>query len=232
LAVYFRTDTTRLTFGELWRISSRTPVFLAGCMNKLLGVRTPARHAVCHHESILEVPADQVPALAQQALLPCVEGFERAGARRAFYHTVPAVNVTGCAAALLPPERNAVIAVAWASAHRAARPGRASCSSGITSQLEDGTFLITSDHRARFNPPPLFKFQRFLGAAPEELMDRHQEALTELASPALPVEDDEQAKQLIVDMKCCNFSWQVSRGVWVPLTAAEMAQLGLAQNNS
>ncbi len=69
--------------------------------------------------------------------------------------------------------------------------------------------------------------QRFPGATPDELLDRHQEALAESPVPALPVENAEQAIQQMVENKRCNFSWQASRGVWVPLTPAELAALGL-----
>jgi hypothetical protein len=228
VGVYFRTDVTRLSFGELWRISSRFPVFLNGCMRKILGVRRPPRHAFYHEEAVIVVPVDEVPSAARRVLEMRVEQLERLGARLLFYQTVRSTrNVAGYSAVLLPPEHNAVILLTWVRVETTGRPAKQSSTCAISSRLEDGTFLSTSDHRGHFDPAPLFKVQRLRGATPEEVLDRHQEALTQAAAVALPVENEEHAKHFLVESRRCTFNWHLSRGVWVPLTPAELAALGL-----
>lgn len=227
MGVYFHTDTTRLTFAELWRISSRLPVFLAGCRNKILGIRRPPRFAVYHEESVLIVPAEDVSPAAQRFLHPRVEAFEHHGAQLLFYQTVPSSsNLSGFGATLLPPEHNAIATVTWAST----RPGKESGGCVVTSHMDDGRFFFTSNHRARFNSPPLYVVQRHLHAAPDELLDLHQEGLARSAAAAMPVENAEQAIQVIVEAKRANFAWHVSRGVWVPLTQEELAALDLPES--
>ena len=85
---YFRTDTTRLTFRELWRISSTFPVFLAACVKKILRLRSPARHAILHEENVREIPFERISMEALDVLEPLVEECERLGARLAFCQTV------------------------------------------------------------------------------------------------------------------------------------------------
>jgi hypothetical protein len=228
VGVYFRTDTTRLTFGELWRISSRFPVFLAACVQKVLGLRAPVTWAILHDDAVTVLPAEEVPARAMRALAPAVDAFQRLGARLAFYQTVPASeNLEGYGAVLLPAEQNAVAVVAWSRA-RIAGPGKEGPTvCALASRLHDDTFLSTSNRGSRFNKPPGFKVVHWPGAAPEELSRRHREALAESGSWALPVRHAEGAKEMLREMKRRNFEWNVSRGVYVPLTDAEQARLGL-----
>jgi hypothetical protein len=232
MGVYIHTDTTRLTFAELWRMHRRLPVFLLACRNKIFGIRPPTRHAIYHEETVVTVPAEEIAPPAWRALRPRAEAFEQLGAELVFYHTVRSTpNVMGYAATLLPPERNAVIVVTWSRARIGKGPGTEDGSCVVLSQLEDGRFLNTTDRVARFNPPPLFVVQRCRGATAEELLDRHQEALAAAAVPAVPVADTEHAKQVLVDGKRANFAWHISRGVWVPLTREELAALGLTADD-
>ena len=124
MGLYFRTDINRLSFRELWRMSSRPSGFFRGCINKIFGIPWPVRTAVLHEERIAVVPADEIPAAAWRDLEPMVADLEELGARLAFYQTVPALgNLQGYAAVLLPRERNAVIMANWV-ARAADRAGK------------------------------------------------------------------------------------------------------------
>jgi hypothetical protein len=232
MSVYFRTEICRLTFAELWRISSTLKGFLAGCTIKILGLRRPPRWAIRHDNTIRVLPADQLPEAVLQAMGPLIDEFEQAGARLAFYSKLDTTdNLSGYSAVLLPAEHNAVVVVSWAQAHFS-RPRQPQFGCVVASQLQDGTFLSTSNHRRRFNTAPGFQVHRLVGANPAELAHRHQQALGECGlSPAL-VRDAEQAKKLLVEAKVRQFEWQVSRGVWVPLSTAELARLGLGDSEA
>ncbi len=218
---YFRTDTTRLTFRELWRISSRLPVSLAACLKKVLGLRHPARWAVCHEDAIRVVPASEI-------LEPVVEEFQRLGARLVFYHTGATVgNLEAFAAVLLPSEHDAVILVTWVRAQFSG-PGKESSGYVVTSHLQDGTFLSTTNHPRRLNTPPEYRVLRLRDGTPSAVFRRHQHALGEAESSAIRVRNDEEAKNMILEIKHRTFQWHVARGVWVPLTHEELARLGIA----
>jgi hypothetical protein len=228
VGIYFRTDTTRLRFRELWRMSSNPAVFLSACVSKVLGLRAPITWAVRHDDDVTVLPAEQVPAHAMRVLAPLVDDFQQLGARLAFYQTVPATeNLESYGAVLLPPEQDAIIVIAWAKARitRRGKEGPPICV--VTSQLDDGTFLSSTDRPGRFDPPPGFRTLRWRGAAPAELCRRHREALADCGFSAIPARDAEEAKEVLREAKRRNFEWNVSRGVYVPLTAAERARLGL-----
>jgi hypothetical protein len=225
VGIYFRADTTRMSFRELWWLSSTIPVFLIACVRKVFRLRAPVTWAVCHDATIAVLPTDKVPPHALQALEPPVEDFQRLGAHLAFYHTVPSSkNVEGCAAILLPCERDAIIVITWARA--SGRKGRVGCT--ITSRLYDGTLLSTTNLVGSTGKPPGSQVLRWRNATPAELSCRHREALAEAASRATPVCDEEDAKEVLREGKRRKFEWNVSRGVYVLLTTAEQAQLGLS----
>jgi hypothetical protein len=229
VGIYFRTETRRLTFRELWGIHPRFPVFLAACVMKVFRLPGSRRMAALHEEVIRAIPADRVPAAALRKLGPPAEEFQRLGARLAFYHTVSGTGpMQGCAAVLLPPEHNAVISVTWATA-RATGPG-SEANLAIASELRDGTYLATSGNRLRFHPPPGVTVFRYRGAPPSELLSRHQQHLAQGPTLPMPVENAGQAEQVLLGMKRHSFEWNVRRGIWVPLAPEELVALGVSAN--
>jgi hypothetical protein len=229
VGIYFRTDTTRLRYRELWRLSSSVRVFLPACVRKVFRLRAPVTWAVRHDDTITVLPADKVPAHALRKLEPLVEEFKRVGARLAFFQTVSATeNLQGYGAVLLPREHDAIMVSAWARARISTpdREGTAVCA--ITSRLQDGTFLSTTNRPSRFDKPPEFRILRCRNATPAELSRRHRESLAESGAGALPIRDEQEAAEVLREVKRRNFEWNVSRGVYVPLTSAEQAQLGLS----
>jgi hypothetical protein len=227
VGIYFRTDTTRLTFGELWRISSRLPVFLRACVNKVFGLRAPVRWAVRHELTIRALHTEEVPGAALAVLEPLIEEFQQLGARLAFYHATPAVgNLEGYAAVLLPPEHNFFIVVVWARS-QISRWGNETSGCGVTSQLQNGSFFTTTNLPRKFNKPPASRVLRLRGATPTELAERHQEAVAESGLSAILIHSEEQLKSILEEIKRRNFEWHLGRGVYLPLTGEELARLGL-----
>jgi hypothetical protein len=227
VGVYIRTDITQMRFGELWHVTSSLPVFLFGCFHKLIGISPRFRHAVCHEDGIRVVSPRDVPQDALEGLAPAIEEFQRLGCRPAFYQTVPtAGNLEGFSAVLLAPDHNAIAAVTWSHVWIS---GRSNITSGsaLTSRLHDGTFFSTTNHRRRLDTPAEFKIVRLRGATPTTLLERHRAALAEAGSPATRIETVEDAKEILTEAKRINFGFNVSRGVWVPLTPQEHARLGL-----
>jgi hypothetical protein len=215
-----------LTFRELWGIHPRFRVFLAACIRKVFRLRLPLRLATLHEEIIRVIPVERVPTVAMRKLEPVSDEFQNSGARLAFYHAVSGTApMQACAAVLLPPEGNAVISVAWATARSSGTGTEARLA--ILSELRDGTFLATSGNRSQFTPAPAVKAFRYRGASPAELMQRHQQHLLESDVPPLPVGNVEQAKQVLLSAKRHTFEWNVRRGIWVPLTPEELERLGL-----
>ena len=228
MGIYYRSDTTRLSFRELWRLSTNVSSFLTACVHKVSRLRAPVSWAIRYDDAITVLPADKVPVHAMRALKPFVEGFQRLGARLAFYQTVSATeNLESYFAILLPPEQNAVIVIAWAKA-RISEPSKESPAiCAITSQLQDDTYFSTTNRPSRFTRPPEFRASRWQGATPAELSRRHKGALAESDSAAIPSRDEEDAKEVLLAIKRRNFEWNVNRGVYVLLTTAEQTRLGL-----
>lgn len=228
MGIYFRAETTRLSFVELWRMSSSFRVFLTACMNKVFHVKTPASWAIRHDDSIAMLEANKVPTHARRMLEPLINDFQQLGARLAFYHTLQTTkNLANYSVVLLPFEQNAVISCVWTRA-RITRPGREHAVCGLTSKLQDGTFLSTTNGRSPFDKPPGFKSVRWRRATPAELMRRHEEALAESSSWAIPVRNEQDAISILLEAKCRRFEWMTSRGVYVPLTPVEEARLGFS----
>jgi hypothetical protein len=229
VGIYYRTDTTRLSYRELWRLSSSVRGFLLACVRKVFRLRAPVTWAVRHDDTITVLSAEKVPVHAMRALQPLVEEFERLDARLAFFQSVPATqNLQSYAAILLPREQDAVIVVAWARAQisRRGREGTAVCA--ITSRLQDGTFFSTTNRPSRFDRPPEFRALRWRNARPAELSRRHKQVLEESGPRAIPIRDAQEAEEVLQEVKRRNFEWYLSRGVYVPLTSAEQARLGLS----
>jgi hypothetical protein len=188
---------------------------------------------VRHDDTITVLPADKVPVHAMRELGPLVEEFERLGARLTFFQTVPATeNLQGYGAVLLPREQDAIIMIAWSQARISRRRRERPAVCAITSRFQDGTFLSTTNRPSRIDRPPEFRVLRWRGATPSELCRRHKEALDESGAWVIPVRDEQDAAEVLLEAKRRNFEWNLNRGVYVPLTGAEQARLGLSDGGN
>jgi hypothetical protein len=194
-------------------------------VRKVFALRAPVRSAVCHEDEIRALQAEEVPDAALTRLQPLVDEFEQIGARLAFYQAARATgNLEGYSAVLLPSEQNAVIVAAWSRTQTRGR-GKERAGCAMTSLLENGTCFCTSNQPALFNSPPQLTIRRWNGATPTELARQHQRAKARSNSPVTLVPDAERAKKVLLELKRSIFEWNVSRGVWVPLTPEELDRL-------
>jgi hypothetical protein len=232
VGVYYRSDVARLTFRELWRITRNWPAFFNGCFVKAFGLSAPARWAVQHELAVRVLRAEELPEIALHALQPHIQQFQHSGSQFLFYYSNPTVGkLEGYAAALISRDCNALITVVWVRAEISER-GTQRLSCNITSKLQDGTFFTTSNNPPTFNLPPEFKVRRLRSASPAELVQEHQDALMVRSLLPIPIYDECQVKDMLIDIKRRRFEWQVSRGVYVLLKEEERAQLGIATTDN
>jgi hypothetical protein len=197
-------------------------------MNKLFHRQRPASWAIRHDDSITVLEGDKVPTDAMRMLRPLIDEFQQLGARLAFYHTLQTTKNLECFAAVLrSAEQNAVITCAWTRT-QIARPGKQDAVCALTSRLQDGTFLSTTNWRSPFDKAPGLKTLRCRRASPGKLYRRHEEALARSDSGPIPVRNEQDAIKILVEAIRRKFEWKLRRGVLVPLTPAEQTNLGLS----
>jgi hypothetical protein len=197
-------------------------------MNKVFHVQTPPSWAIRHDDAITLLEADRVPTDAMRMLKPLIEEFQLLGGRLAFYRTLQTTkNLESYAAVLLSGEQNAVISCVWTRT-RIARPDKENAVCALTSRLQDGTFLSTTNWRSPFDKSPGSKTLRWRRASPAQLYHRHEEALAMTGSWPIHVRNEQDAIRILEEAIRRKFEWKLSRGVYVPLTPEEQTHLGLS----
>ena len=214
-----------MSYGELWRVTSGLGTFIFGCCRKLFRKALPLEHGFSHPESITVIDFDQLPTKVNEALRPAIEECETLGLRRIFCHTVPTIGkIQGFTANSLSQDGTVWASVAWVSVQSGIRY-RERVIFGCCSKLQDGRILATSNSKLRLNTPPGIEAVRLHGRSISDVVFRHRDrmACTLTCSPLCL--DESGVRAAINEIRRRTAEFNFKRGVWVPMTRAEIEKL-------
>ena len=94
----------------------------------------------------------------------------------------------------------------------------------LLSELNDGTFFVTSDQAAKFKGPPTVLINRQVGASPLQLIQSHQDKLAQVGmrNPPKPVLSTAALDDLWNRYENLSRDFQVQRGLYVRMTPEEV----------
>ena len=221
-ATYYKVHGGRLTVAEYWRICSSWQGFLyAVALKPFGGFRF--KFSVPRPEELRIVRMEELPAPVRERLRGPVEGFERAGLELAFYDRAQVlerhrIGVT----AVLPGDGGETIGTVVVVN---GRPWAVELN--CVTHFTDGRACVTTTARQKFRPQPHITAFRYPGLSPEELCERHRENLARMeAAGHFPTRiTREQLPRVIVEAQQRFIDFHAARGVFVPMTEAEIDRL-------
>jgi hypothetical protein len=221
--VIYKVDSRRRTFAEQWRIHwPRVDRFLVAAAHKLLDIPRPCPFGVRRPERLVLYDWDDVPESVSQRLADSIQECEEQGFRFQFFGSIDAMigaRVKAYLAALLHPG-----GLVWVTVIVAIPGNRHPVRFNCLSRLADGRTLVTSDHVWKLTPLP-DDFPEFLpGVSVEDVVERHFERIERDGLFPVRVREDELARILLAREQR-HVDYQVQRGVFVPMTAAEIDRL-------
>lgn len=220
-SAYYRLDTTRLTFAELWRHSSPSYLgFVIAAVAKIVRRSLPARIGFAPELNRL-IDVGDVPQHAMRKLEGLIARCEQQGFVRRFALLPNVVgDAEGWNVVLSNRDRTVLAGIVYAKSR-----GLTEIVATFISKLSDGGIVTTTNGKHRLNVPPGFLTAHHVGATVEELVKIHTARVNELPRVRPLVVDDVAQRQLFLDTAQRSLDYFRQRGVWVPLCEEELERL-------
>jgi hypothetical protein len=219
---YYRLNGGRLTLDDCWRMARNWRNFLTLLLWKPVG-GYPFGFSISRPEEPSVVPLDELPSALQDRLRGPVGELLQAGFLLAFYQLTrllePHRVVAG--AVLLDPTGLVIANVSVAGVGR-----RLQTEWACTTRFVDGTAGVTSTRRSPFRLQPDRLLVLCPRASPTELYARHQSHLVRWEAGghiAAPV-SRARLPEVILEAQQRYIDFHVARGLFVPMTEAEIEQ--------
>lgn len=218
---YYRVDTRRLRFGELWRITPG-PGFVVGAAMKLLGIPLRVGTCVPWVDRLDVLPENGMPPDVAGAVGPVASQWAALGFQRVLDYTVDMRDPgsRAFASALLAPDGRALAQVMFVEVHRG-QVVRRRVETNCLCRFEDGGWCGASSGRKQMDGPPEFFTAHLPGRPPQELYALLQRAVAASSSGTPRAWRAEEVEALIVGISNRAVEFNVQRGVYVPVEAGE-----------
>ncbi len=225
---YYTVDSRKLTFAE-YRRMSRGFAFLIAALLKALRIRMPIPMAVTRPEELLIRQPSELPQDIYARLVPLIAPCEREGLRVGFFYEEPMVAPSNrtLGVAMLSDDRLVYGFLAEAENKGLTGPTRQVDLSLLT-PLSDGRYLATALNPKAMDSPPQFFGISLPDAKAEEIVASHRERLRSLQDVrAEPIEG--RLEDFVLEIGRLSFDFHVGRGVYVPISDAEVEKLRAAR---
>jgi hypothetical protein len=222
---YYKTEATRLSYGEVWRWGNPM-TFVLFAVRKLLGWRMTGPLLVPAAVGIEHLEGKGIPASLRSSLQSTIDEAEMAGFEFLFFYSVPTVGPsTGLAAALLSEDRRAV-----ALATVARTPPIQDIGIGLLTKLMNGRYLATGSGGHRLKPPPVVDGMSLPGRRAFEIIAAHMARIRKRENDVVPLAASE-VESLIEELQRLQLDYNVSRGVYVPASEADLTRWGIGAHS-
>lgn len=215
----YRVDSRRRTYGELWRQAATTKGFLTAALGKLMGIQQPCKFGV-RRPKRLEIH-EYVPDTVEARLAPTISTCDDLNLPFQFYASIDAM-IGGTTKAYLVAMLHTDYST-WATAMTALVKGKATPTKfNCFSLLQDGRYVVTSDHKWKLVKHPQDIVVQIPDASPVEVERRHNERMAEWRAEIVR---PEQLQQAILTREQRHVDYQIERGVYVPMTTEEIERI-------
>ncbi|HET9212213.1 MAG TPA: hypothetical protein VFR03_17550 [Thermoanaerobaculia bacterium] len=205
---YLKTDMSKLSFAEAWRMGGWGYVLvLAGW--KLRREPRYAKVLLPAASALVRVEPDEIAERPRAALAPVLEELQRAGFETAFWYRVEMQGpVQGAAAAAINRAGDILGTVTYVEYEVRNRTALS-----LVSVPEPGVFLTTGNGAASFTPPPSVQSVSRHRASAGEILGLHSRRLRRLRRPPVRIPD---AEQMILELQTVFREDKIRRGLYVP----------------
>ncbi|HYG77158.1 MAG TPA: hypothetical protein VEK08_19295 [Planctomycetota bacterium] len=220
---YYKTDITRLTFGELWRLAPG-PAFLFAAVIKILNIKLAVPNATCRVDKLIILEPATMSKVVRPDTWKRIEECHALGFNFEFWYTVPLIGGEGYGAVLSSPDRRTIAHVIYSrTVADLIQELTIHC---FQSRARDGSPITTGAKKQQMMPTPGEHVIYRPGFSVAQTWDEHKDFLNRLAAQTVPM-DRAAIEQFLVDVSNRDVDFNIERGVYVPMTEAEVRELRL-----
>lgn len=215
---WYRSNSSALSYAELWRICERWPHFVVAASAKTLGINISGPIRVKALEPIVTLHEDQLGQDVLKRLQPLVTECFAHDFELAFYGTGELRGGEGFAAHLWKRDGTTFV-VAISTTVRVKHLTRDSLCCALISYLDDETILTTANRRRMLDAPPNYNRCFLPGASVGDTVRRHQDRLAAAPRGVRRFEKGDVLR-LANDNKRRTAEFRIRRGFWTPCLEA------------
>lgn len=224
--VYYQTDTRKLRYAEYWRMARNPFEFLIASMLKTLRIRLPMAFAFAGPGGARRIDPSTVSPEARQEIARIAEPLTGLGMHYLFSYTLQSVGaVESAAACFLSADGEIVAQVIFVRTWTKLASDRKT-QFALISQLADGRLLLTSGAKQELDgPKDVYLAESLPGRSPAEVWERHRARLAEQRQSAIMFRDEREVGLLLKQNETRVAEFNIGRGVWMPITPADVERL-------
>jgi hypothetical protein len=220
---WYKVHGGRLSFREYWLMCPDPFTFCIAAGMKLFG-GLPMNFSIPHMDRLEIVELDDLPGGPRRTLKRGIAEFEDAGFEFQFLHELPILERDrfGAAAILLKPDGRSFATVNFAETKDMSQMAyNCVCSFG------EGRFGTATTQKEQMKPDPKHITVRFIGASPEELADQHKGLMQDWEDDGETIVrvSREKLPDVVLSGERGHVDYHIERGVYVPMTKAQVRKL-------
>jgi hypothetical protein len=222
MSEYFKVDSRKVGYMEYWRIvDGKISLFMVAAIAKFLRIPLNFNSAIPRFETLTFLDAGDVPENVRQAIIPMIETIRAQKAELQFFYKLPMLSLnTDLAASFLTADGKSMPQILYS------RSGEIVTNSfSCVTKLSDGTLIVTTDQKRKFDPVPWSQSNFIPGAGVPEILSKHASRLMELTGPQPVILTSDSVAQFIVDLNVRLVEHEVARGRYVPMRPDEVEAL-------
>ena len=222
---YYQPLTTKLNLREYRRISKNWFELLLGICLKCLRIRIPMMFAFADTYHFQRISPHDLSERVRQRIKPIADQALVLNLNYAFSYWLPTVGtIEGAAATFFSGDGRTILLIAYARTWTKTAVDE-KVAFAFLSWLADGTSIATSGAKGDLDAPPHIRGETHPGRPMPEVFERHLARISESESTVVTVHDADQLEQMLREHEKDNFEFNVKRGVYVPVSHAELARL-------
>lgn len=222
MQVWYKVDSRRLSWGQLWSASSSVLVFLlAAVLIKLLRFSPPPVVGFTLNPTLQPVELDELPSKVQKALRAIIDECGKHSFHLAYCFSRENLgDAESYLASLLHDGGRIRATAAWERMVK-----HIWCGCTFTTRLENGDIYSTTNLPRGVDSPPGIHVFSYPGASIEEMFSRHQQLLEQFGEAAAVALSPEQLPEELKEQIGRVHANRLARGELKPLTEAEVERL-------
>jgi hypothetical protein len=222
-SVYYAMDIARASLTEIWRVAYPNPLAIAFVLvSKVL--RRPVRGNVAiAYDSITFKELEDVPAHVVTRLEAICRECESLGFTQRFAHTLSVLgNGETHAITMTGPGSSVFAHVLYVRTGQIEERITA-----FSSYFDDGTVVTTTNGRRRLKTPPEMDVRYAVGSTVDQLLSDHHARVSQVTRASPRCLDDAALREAVLRNARLATRFHETRGLYVPLTNAELARLSI-----
>lgn len=223
---FYKVHLPALSYTECRNATKNPFEFLIAAALKTIGISIRPPIASACPENLIRVAPDSIAPVLTRLMKPQLEQARAMGIEDGIWYTNPtigAVSVVGSAFRLA--DGGGVLLIAAVHITQNGITTDKKCQASFLTELSSGRIIATTAAKPELDAPPHIESEYLPRATLADAFDRHRERLSMESEQIARINSEDDIEAFVLRNERAIYDFNVQRGVFVPVTAAEESAL-------